>query len=67
MVTVDGKALPTRHRIEIKVLEEQKNVIVPGAELARQGISELVRAARARRSPTAGETGEEALALGVAF
>jgi len=48
METVDGKALPTRHRIEIKVSEEQKDVIVRGAEIARQGISEFVRAAADR-------------------
>jgi len=46
--TVDGKAPATRHRIEIKVSEEQKDVIVRGAELARQGISEFVRTAAER-------------------
>ena len=48
METIEGKAATTRHRIEIKVSEEQKDVIVRGAELAKQGISEFVRTAAER-------------------
>lgn len=38
----------SRHRIEIKVSEEQKSTIVRGASLAKQGISEFVRTAAER-------------------
>ncbi len=39
---------PTRHRVEIKLSEEQKDLIARGAALARQGISEFVRSAAER-------------------
>lgn len=38
-------ATATRHRIEIKLTAEQKDLIVRGAAAARQDISEFVRAA----------------------
>lgn len=38
-----GKPPPTRHRIEIKVSEQEKDLIVSAAALAKQGISEFVR------------------------
>jgi uncharacterized protein (DUF1778 family) len=34
---------PTRHRIEIKLSEDQKETITRGASLAKQGVSEFVR------------------------
>jgi uncharacterized protein (DUF1778 family) len=36
---------PIRHRIEIKVSPEQKELIKQGAALAKQGVSEFVRSA----------------------
>jgi uncharacterized protein (DUF1778 family) len=36
---------PSRHRIEIKVSKEQKDMIARGAALAKQGVSEFVRRA----------------------
>jgi uncharacterized protein (DUF1778 family) len=39
---------PNRHRIEIKLSEEQKDAIVRGAALAKQGVSEFVRSAAER-------------------
>lgn len=38
----------TRHRIEIKVSEAQKDLITRGAAAAKQGISEFVRLAAER-------------------
>jgi uncharacterized protein (DUF1778 family) len=38
----------TRHRIEIKVSESQKDLITRGAAAAKQGISEFVRLAAER-------------------
>lgn len=47
--TISGPPNVTkRHRIEIKVSEEQKDLIARAAEIARQGISEFVRAAAER-------------------
>jgi len=37
--------MPIRHRIEIKVSEQEKDLIVRAAGLAKQGISEFVRSA----------------------
>ena len=37
-----------RHRIEIKLSAEQKDLIVRGAEAAKQGVSEFVRGAAER-------------------
>jgi uncharacterized protein (DUF1778 family) len=39
------KSMPIRHRIEIKVSEQEKDLIVRAAGLAKQGISEFVRSA----------------------
>ncbi|HEV3155622.1 MAG TPA: DUF1778 domain-containing protein [Candidatus Baltobacteraceae bacterium] len=44
METQERRSL-TRHRIEIKVSEEQKTLIAEAAALAKQGMSEFVRAA----------------------
>lgn len=46
-----------RHRIEIKLSAEQKDLIVRGAAAAKQGISEFVRAAaeRAARAVLGGQ------------
>jgi len=41
----ESKLTATRHRIEIKVSEEQKALIARAAEAAKQGISEFVRSA----------------------
>ena len=40
--------LALRHRIEIKVSEEQKELIVKAAALAKRGLSEFVRGAAER-------------------
>lgn len=40
----------TRRRIEIKVSEEQRNLITRGAALAKQGISEFVRTVAEREA-----------------
>lgn len=39
---------PTRHRIEIKVSEEQKELFNRAADATRQGVSEFVRSAAER-------------------
>jgi uncharacterized protein (DUF1778 family) len=49
----DKAAGRTRHRIEIKVSEEQKNLIRRGAEAANQGISEFVLSAAERSAKDA--------------
>lgn len=41
----DGKPSSPRHRIEIKVSAEQKDLIVRGAAVAKKGVSEFVRSA----------------------
>lgn len=43
----------TRHRIEIKVTEAQKELITQGAAAVRQGISEFVREAAERAAAEA--------------
>jgi len=43
----------SRHRIEIKVSEEQKDLIARAAAATRQGISEFVRAAAERAATEA--------------
>lgn len=43
----------SRHRIEIKLSAEQKDLIVRGAAAARQGISEFVRSAAERAATEA--------------
>lgn len=42
------KDRPTRHRIEIKVSEEQKALFNRAADVSRQGVSEFVRCAAER-------------------
>jgi uncharacterized protein (DUF1778 family) len=44
----EPEAPKTRHRIEIKVSETQKDLITRGAAAAKQGISEFVRQAAER-------------------
>lgn len=39
------KPSAARHRVEVKLSEEQKDVITRGAALAKQGLSEFVRTA----------------------
>jgi uncharacterized protein (DUF1778 family) len=39
---------PTRLRIEVKVSEEQKDIITRAADIAKQGVSEFVRSAAER-------------------
>jgi len=41
-------ARPIRHRIEIKLSAEQRELIDEGAALAKQGVSEFVRSAAER-------------------
>lgn len=48
MESSEPKTTPSRHRIEIKVSEEQKELIARGAAAAKQGISEFVRSAAER-------------------
>ena len=48
MDEAQAKSTTTRHRIEVKLSAEQKDLIVRGAAAAKQGISEFVRAAAER-------------------
>lgn len=49
METTNGEpGRGSRHRIEIKVSKDQKDTIVRGAALAKQGLSEFVRSAAER-------------------
>ena len=49
METANGQGeRSARHRIEIKLSEEQKATIVRGAALAKQGVSSFVRDAAER-------------------
>jgi hypothetical protein len=48
MESTEQAAKPSRHRIEIKLSEQEKALIVQGAELAGKGVSAFVRDAAER-------------------
>lgn len=53
MENIEQVPTPARHRIEIKVSQEQKALIVRAAELAGVGVSEFVRSAAERAARAA--------------
>jgi len=48
MEAIDSKLTTARHRVEIKLNADQKEVITRAAALTKKGLSEFVRAAAER-------------------